>query len=146
MPQLLPCSVNCPSSGWFKLRKHAQKSGHFSCGISCHKKSLNIEFSYKRRENITCLCVWGLFFSLFFWCAYVLTFLNDPYNLKKIFWFVFLSNDNLLSCNTGLDEVETRMFDILYPLCVENMEKQQTLELSRARFSAIGVTLPCVSN
>lgn len=35
---------------------------------------------------------------------------------------------------------------ILYPLCVENMEKQQTQEFSRVRFSAIGVTLPCVSN
>lgn len=92
------------------------------------------------------MCLGFIFFLFFFWCSYVLTFLNDPYNLKKIFWFVFLSNDNLLSCNTGLDEVETRMFDILYPLCVENMEKQQTLELSRARFSAIGVTLPCVSN
>lgn len=82
-----------------------------------------------------------------FLCSYALTFLNDPCNLKKkIFWFVFLSNDNLLPCNTGLDEVETRMFDILYPLCAENMANQQTLELSRVRFSAIGVTLPCVSN
>lgn len=77
------------------------------------------------RENITCLCVW-VFFPLIL-SSYVLTFLNDPYNWKKIFWFVFLSNDNLLSCNAGLDEVETRMFDILYPLCAENMENQQTL-------------------
>lgn len=34
-----------------------------SWGINCYKKSVNIEFSYKRRENKTCLC--GGFFSHF---------------------------------------------------------------------------------
>lgn len=75
--QLLACSGICPSSDWFRLWKHAWKSGYFNCGISCHKKSVNIEFSYKRRENITCLCVLVIFSPLF-WCSYVLTFLERP--------------------------------------------------------------------
>lgn len=72
---------------------------------------MNIKHSYKRREIICNLFMWGFFLIFVF---YVLAFLNDLYNLKKIFWFVFLSNDNLLSCNTGLDEVETRMFDCYF--------------------------------
>lgn len=41
---------------------------------------------------------------------------------------------------------QERLIVTLYPLCAENMAKQQTPEFSRVRFSAIGVTLPCVSN
>lgn len=48
------------------------------------------------------------FFSIIFvfLCAHILEYL---YHSRKIFWFVFLPNDNLVLCSTDLDELETKM-------------------------------------